>query len=118
MKWKELEEKYNPEKKYDNLPTLNKGRFWMKQGHIFEVPFYYIDYTLAQVIAFQYLLMDQKNHENAWKKYLKLTKCGGKYPFCELLEKNHLKNPFEDGTVKKVISGCEKILKSIDTSSF
>ena len=118
MKWRELEEKYNPEKKYDELPTLNKGRFWMKQGHIFEVPFYYIDYTLAQVIAFQYLLMDQKNHENAWKKYLKLTKCGGKYPFCELLEKNHLKNPFEDGTVKKVISGCEKILKSIDTSKF
>ena len=118
MKWRELEENYNPEKRYDDLPTLNKGRFWMKQGHIFEVPFYYIDYTLAQVIAFQFLLMDQKNHENAWKKYLKLTKCGGKYPFCELLEKNHLKNPFEDGAVKKVISGCEKILKSIDTSKF
>jgi len=90
----------------------------MRQSHIFGSPFYYIDYTLAQVVAFQFLLADQKNHENAWKKYLKLTKCGGKYPFCELLEKNHVKNPFDDGTVKKIISGCEKILKSIDASKF
>lgn len=116
--WKELEAKYNPEKKYDGLDTLARGRYWMRQSHIIERPFYYIDYTLAQVVAFQFLLLDQKNHENAWKKYLKLSKCGGKYPFCELLEKNHMKNPFDDGTVKKIISGCEKILKGIDTSKF
>ena len=116
--WKELEAKYTPEKKYDELETLSKGRYWMRQAHIIERPFYYIDYTLAQVVAFQFLLLDQKNHENAWKKYLKLSKCGGKYPFCELLEKNHMKNPFDDGTVKKIISGCEKILKGIDTSNF
>ena len=116
--WKELEAKYTPHKKYDGLPTLNNGRIWMRQAHIFASPFYDIDYTLAQVVAFQFLLADQKNHENAWKKYLKLTKCGGKYPFCELLEKNHMKNPFEDGTVKKIISGCEKILKGIDTKNF
>ena len=116
--WKELEAKYNPEKKYDKLPTLNKGRYWLRQGHIFSSPFYYIDYTLAQVIAFQFLLLDQKDHEKAWKKYVKLVKCGGKYPFCELLEHNKLKNPFEDGTMKKVIGGCQKILKGFDTSKF
>ena len=116
--WKSLEERYTPHKKYEGLDTLGRGRIWMRQAHIFSSPFYYIDYTLAQVVAFQFLLADQKNHENAWKKYLKLTKCGGKYPFCELLEKNHMKNPFEDGTVKKIISGCEKILKGIDTSNF
>ena len=116
--WKELEQRYNPEKKYDELPTLNKGRYWMRQAHIFSSPFYYIDYTLAQVVAFQFLLADQKNHEKAWKKYVKLVKCGGKYPFCELLEHNKLKNPFEDGTVKKVITGCVKILKEFDTSKF
>ena len=116
--WKELEAKYTPEKKYDELETLSRGRYWLRQAHIIERPFYYIDYTLAQVVAFEFLLADQKNHENAWKKYLKLSKCGGKYPFCELLEKNHMKNPFDDGVVKKIISGCEKILKGIDTSNF
>ena len=116
--WKELEGRYNPEKKFDELPTLGNGRYWMRQAHIFSSPFYYIDYTLAQVVAFQFLLLDQKSHEKAWKKYVKLVKCGGKYPFCELLEHNKLKNPFEDGTVKKVVSGCMKILKEIDTSKF
>ncbi len=116
--WKELEQRYNPEKKYDKLPTLNKGRYWLRQSHIFHAPFYYIDYTLAQVVAFEFLLLDHKNHENAWKKYVKLSKCGGKYPFCELLEHNKLKNPFEDGTMKKVMAGCQKILKEFDTSKF
>ena len=116
--WKELEQRYNPEKKYDKLPTLNKGRYWLRQSHIFASPFYYIDYTLAQVVAFEFLLLDHKNHENAWKKYVKLSKCGGKYPFCELLEHNKLKNPFEDGTMKKVMAGCQKILKEFDTSKF
>ena len=117
-KYLEIEKANLPHKKYDYCPTLAKGRWWLRQGHVFGSPFYYIDYTLAQVVAFQFLLMDQKNHQNAWKRYLKLTKCGGKYPFCELLEKNHMKNPFEDGTVKKIVSGCEKILKGIDTSNF
>ena len=116
--WKELEGRYNPEKKFDKLPTLNKGRYWLRQSHIFQAPFYYIDYTLAQVVAFQFLLADQKDHEKAWKKYVKLVKCGGKYPFCELLEHNKLKNPFADGTIKKVMAGCTKILKEFDTSKF
>ncbi len=116
--WKELESRYNPERVFDGLPTLNNGTYWLRQGHIFNSPFYYIDYTLAQVVAFQFLLTDQKDHAKAWKKYVKLVKCGGKYPFCELLEHNKLRNPFEEGTIKKVITGCEKILKGIDTSKF
>ena len=117
-KWKEIESRLTPHKKFDECPTLNKGTWWLRQGHIFTSPFYYIDYTLAQVVAFQFLLLDQKNHEKAWKKYVKLCKCGGKYPFCELLEKNKLKNPFEDGNVGKIVKGCEKILKGFDTSKF
>ena len=57
-----------------------------------------------------------KNHEKAWKKYTKLCKCGGKYPFLTLLEKNHLRNPFIDGNIKKVIKPLEKVLKGFDTS--
>ena len=116
--WREIENKYTPHKKYDECPTLNKGTYWLRQGHIFGAPFYYIDYTLAQVVAFQFLVEDRKNHASAWKKYLKLCKCGGKYPFVELLEHNHLHNPFEDGTVAKVMSKLTKILKEFDASKF
>lgn len=116
--WKGIEGRNSPHLKYDELPTLNKGTYWMRQSHIFGSPFYYIDYTLAQVVAFEFFLMDRKNHEKAWKKYVKFTKCGGKYPFCELLEKNHLKNPFEEGTIKKIMGPLIKVLKGFDQDKF
>ena len=115
-KFKEIESRYTPHKKYDDCPTLAKGTWWLRQSHVFGVPFYYIDYTLAQVVAFQFAIENMKNHEKTWKKYIKLCKCGGKYPFLELLEKNHLRNPFLDGNIRKVVKPLEKVLKGFDTS--
>ena len=114
--YKEIESRYTPHKKYDDCPTLNRGTWWMRQSHIFGSPFYYIDYTLAQVVAFQFAVENMKNHEKTWKKYIKLCKMGGKYPFLELLEKNHLRNPFVDGNVHKVIRPLAKVLKEFDQS--
>ena len=116
--YKRIEEKYLPHKKYDDVEIYNKGRFWMKQRHIIESPFYYIDYTLAQVVAFQFFVEDLKNHQKAWKKYVRLCKLGGKYPFTELLKQAHLNNPFVDGTVKKIIAPLKKYLKSIDDMKY
>ena len=117
--YKEIESRYTPHKKYDpEMKICEKGGWWMRQAHIFGSPFYYIDYTLAQVCAFQFAVEMNKNHEKTWKKYVKLCKCGGKYPFLTLLEKNHIRNPFEAGNIKKVIKPLEKILKNIDTSTF
>ena len=114
--YKEIESRYTPHKKYDDCPTLARGTWWMRQSHIFGSPFYYIDYTLAQVVAFQFAVGNMKNHEKTWKKYIKLCKMGGKYPFLELLEKNHLRNPFVDGNVRKVIRPLAKVLKEFDQS--
>ena len=86
----------------------------MKQRHIIESPFYYIDYTLAQVVAFQFFNEDNKDHQKAWKKYVRLCKLGGKYAFTELLQKAHINNPFVDGTIKKTIKPLKKYLASID----
>ena len=116
--WKSLEAKYTPHKKYDFCPTLNKGTYWLRQGHIFSTPFYYIDYTLAQVVAFQFFLEMRKNHEKTWKKYVKLCKFGGQAPFVSLLEHNKLRNPFVEGNVDKVIKPLEKVLKEFDTKKF
>ena len=113
-KWMELEKKYRPWMSYKNVPFLNKGKIWIRQSHIFSSPFYYIDYTLAQVLAFEFKCEMDKNREKAWKKYIKLLKMGGKYPFVELITKAHLKNPFVDGTVKKYTKPLMKILDSTD----
>ncbi|MCR5333244.1 MAG: M3 family oligoendopeptidase [Bacilli bacterium] len=117
--WLDIQSRYEPHKKYpEELKCFSHGAGWIRQSHIFGVPFYYIDYTLAQVCAFQFLVEMRKNHERAWRKYVKLCKCGGKYPFVKTLEKNHLRNPFIDGNIKKVIRPLVKILNSFDDSKF
>lgn len=117
-KYLEIEQANLPHKKYDFCPTLAKGKWWIRQSHVFGTPFYYIDYTLAQVVAFQFLAEDLKDHQKAWKKYVKLCKLGGKMPFTGLLEKVHLRNPFEEGNVKKNITPLLKVLKGFDKSKF
>ena len=113
-KWHELEEKYTPYKAalYKDCPYMATGHRWLTQSHIFACPFSYIDYTLAQVMAFQFFNLDRKNHALAWKRYLKLCKMGGKYPFRSLVKKDGMKDPFEPGVVSKSIKPLLKVLKS------
>lgn len=89
---------------------MAEGHRWLTQAHIFESPFYYIDYTLAQVMAFQFFNLDRKNHQLAWKRYLNLCKMGGKYPFRTLVNKAHMKDPFQEGVIKKTIAPLPKVL--------
>ena len=106
-KWREIEQKYTPWKDYDGMSYYERGCFWYRQGHIFSTPFYYIDYTLAQVCAFQFLLLDLENHENAWGKYLDLCKLGGSKSFTGLLTAVGLKNPFEAGSLNEIMPKVE-----------
>lgn len=113
-KWAELEKVYRPWLNFEGFDYLENGGWWVRQSHIFASPFYYIDYTLAQVLALQFKCEMDKNRERAWKKYIKLLKMGGKYPFLTLVEKDHLRNPFVDGNVKKVIKPQVKILNEFE----
>lgn len=116
-KWREIEQKYTPYKNYKGYKVYEEGNMWLKQSHIFQSPFYYIDYTLAQVAAFQFLIEMRKNQPKAWAKYNRLCKLGGKYPFVELLKHAHLNNPFEAGSLKKIVRQLNKILNSFDDLS-
>lgn len=116
-KWRELEKKYTPWKDYDGIAYYERGCYWHRQGHIFSSAFYYIDYTLAQVCAFQFLILDRKNHEAAWKKYYDLCKLGGSKSFLELLHEVDLKNPFKNGCLNEVINQLIPILKELEISN-
>ncbi|MGE4379189.1 MAG: M3 family oligoendopeptidase, partial [Candidatus Izemoplasmatales bacterium] len=112
--WRKIEQKYLPFKDYDDDSFLEKGTYWYRQGHIFGSPFYYIDYTLAQILAFQYWVKSRENHQEAFKSYLKLCRLGGSKSFVNLIEAVNLNNPFKDGTVKKVIEPIKNYLDSVD----
>jgi len=109
--WSELERIYLPHRDYDGLRFLEEGGLWMRQSHIFQMPFYYIDYALAQVCAFQFWQRDLVNHKMAWRDYLKLCKAGGSRSFVDLVQLANLKSPFEAGTLREVADELRRYLK-------
>lgn len=117
-KWREIEKKYLPSKNYDENEFLDRGTYWFKQGHIFSSPFYYIDYTLAQVCAFQFWIKNKEDKDKAWEDYLRLCKAGGSKSFLSLVELADLDNPFVDGTIKRTVGPLKAWLDGIDDSKF
>ena len=99
--WREIEQKYMPWRDYDGNAFLEEGGFWMQKQHIFLYPFYYIEYALAQICAFQYYGRMKEDRSAAWEDYLRLCKAGGTKGYFELLGIGNLLNPFKEGTVEK-----------------
>ncbi|WP_169085044.1 M3 family oligoendopeptidase [Paenibacillus sp. PL91] len=112
--WRDIERKYLPHRNYADNQYLEQGGFWHKQGHIFRTPFYYIDYTLAQICAFQFWKKMHEDRTAAWADYLKLCRLGGSLSFTELVKAAGLKSPFEDGCVSSVVGSIESWLDSVD----
>ena len=115
--WKDIEDKYLPHRDYDGYEYLEAGGFWQRQGHIYASPFYYIDYTLAQVCAFQFWKRSREDFESAWKDYLHLCQLGGSLSFTKLVKEAGLISPFDDGCVESVIDAIEEYLNSVDDAS-
>lgn len=116
--WRELEKMYVPFKNYDGCELLEKGCWWYQQGHIFQGPFYYIDYTLAQVCAQEFFIRKEENDAEYWNDYLHLLKLGGTKSFTKLCEEAHIGIPFTEGTVKEVMQRLESKLDSIDDTKW
>ncbi|WP_435925757.1 M3 family oligoendopeptidase [Paenibacillus sp. DYY-L-2] len=115
--WREIERKYLPHRDYADNEYLERGGFWQKQSHIFNTPFYYIDYTLAQICAFQFWKKMHENREAAWDQYLHLCRQGGSQSFTELVKVAGLISPFEEGCVTSVIGSIEEWLNRVDDAA-
>lgn len=112
--WRDLENKYQPHKNYKGNDLLERGGWWFKQGHIFKNPFYYIDYTLAQICALQFWKKMREDRKSGWQDYLNICKIGGTKSFLDIVKEANLISPFEDGCVSSVIGTINEYLESID----
>ena len=78
------------------------------------MPFYYIDYCLAQTVALQFWAMIQKDRKDAWEHYMAYTKQGGSRVFTELLENAGMESPFQENCLKNVCSAAKEWLEAFD----
>ena len=110
--WKELLGIYMPWMKLDgDIPFYSEGEGWQRQHHIYSMPFYYIDYCLAQTVALEFWKKIGEDLPNAWRYYMAYTEQGGSRTFTELLKNAGLESPFEESCLRSV---CEKASTYLD----
>ncbi len=108
--WRRLEKVYMPWRKYDGNAFLEEGGFWMQKQHIFLYPFYYADYALAQICAFEYYDRYLEDKQGAWRDYLNLCRAGGSKSYYELFKLGGITVPFADDAVKNAVEPIAKLL--------
>ena len=115
--WKRLLGVYQPWLRLDGgIPFFADGEGWQRQGHIYQSPFYYIDYCLAQTVSLEFWALLQDDPRAAWEKYMAYTRQGGSRPFTELLKNAALESPFSPDTLRTVCEKAAKWLEGYDLS--
>lgn len=100
--WEELEKKYRPWLDMDGLPFYGRYAHWQWKMHVYLDPLYYIDYCMAQTVAFQLWTLSLENREAAWSKYLAFVDAAGTKTFSELCTAAGLRIPYESGTIREI----------------
>ena len=101
----------NPVDGCTQIMRQGKGGFWQKQQHIYNSPFYYIDYSLAQSCALQYKVKMDEDFDAAWASYLKLCRLSASDFFTNMVKEVGLMSPFEPGCIKNIVEKLEKYVK-------
>ena len=100
--WLKLEKEYRPHLNLTDLPFYSRGAGWQHQLHIYLYPLYYIDYCMAQAVAFQFFSLSLEDWKKAFSKYLAFVDGAGTKTFEELVLSAGLKLPYEDGVLDSV----------------
>ena len=111
--WRKLEAEFRPHLHFEGIPYLEEGTRWQYQMHIYETPFYYIDYCLAQTAALQFLLASQKDYDGAFARYVRFLSQGGEKVFTDLLEEAGLRSPFQEGALGQLAQETEQLLEKL-----
>ena len=76
---------------------------WQRQLHLFEVPFYYIEYGIAQLGAIGLWKQYKENKEKALNNYMAALSLGGTRTLPELYDAAGLRFNFSKGHIKQLM---------------
>ncbi|TAK12308.1 MAG: M3 family oligoendopeptidase [Anaerolineae bacterium] len=98
--WCELWDRFTPGIDFSGLEKEKASR-WLRQLHIHQVPFYYVDYGLAQLGAVQVWANAIKDQAAATRKYRTMLALGATRPLPELYAAAGVKLAFDADTLGK-----------------
>ncbi|MFZ0531838.1 MAG: M3 family oligoendopeptidase [Anaerolineales bacterium] len=112
-KWAELWKRFMIGEDWSGLDDVMVTG-WQRKQHIFEVPFYYVEYGMASLGAFQVwrnALKDQKGAVAAYRRALAL---GGTVPLPKLYETAGGRFAFDAQTLQDAVSLAEEMIEKLE----
>jgi oligoendopeptidase F len=113
QKWAELRQRFSIGVDWSGLEDIMVTG-WQSKQHIFEVPFYYVEYGLASLGAFQVwrnALKDQKAAVAAYRRALAL---GGTVPLPKLYETAGARFAFDAKTLQEAVGLAEEMIEKLE----
>lgn len=92
-----------------------RSYLWHAQLHIFEVPFYYIEYGIAQLGALQVWMNFRKDPEFGLQKYLEGLSLGYTRPIPDIYAAADIEFNFTEKKVSELVAYVEKELDALKT---
>ncbi|EDZ59244.1 M3 family oligoendopeptidase [Bacillus cereus group sp. MYBK77-1] len=87
---------------------------WLPVLHIFEIPFYYIEYAIAQLGALQMYKQYKENPKQALENYKKALSLGSSKSLTEVYEAAGIRFDFSSETIKELMAFVEKELELLE----
>ncbi len=112
-KWGELWDRFIPGVDYSGLEEF-KVTGWHRKQHIHQVPFYYVEYGLAQLGAVQIFGNARTDQARAVAAYRKALSLGGQATLPQLFAAAQAKFAFDVPTLKKAVDLMEGVVKELD----
>lgn len=100
--WTEIMDRYDAGVDYTGLEAVRRN-LWQKQLHIFECPFYYIEYGIAQIGALQVWANFKKDPKKAIDDLFRAESLGSSRPVKELFEAANIKFDFSPRTLEPLM---------------
>jgi oligoendopeptidase F len=90
-----------------------RASVWHRQLHIFEIPFYYVEYGIAQLGALQLWQASRRDLPATLDHYLKGLSLGGSRPLPELFQTSGLAFDFTDKTIAPLMRNVKEALAEL-----
>jgi M3 family oligoendopeptidase len=107
--WSKIWDIYKPGIDFSGHEEYKYAR-WYAQAHIFGMPFYYIDYAIAETGAMQLALMDSKDHDKTVAAYLELCRIGGTKSVLDIFKSVGMRSPFDETLMHDLMAHAEEEL--------
>jgi len=110
--WLSLMDRFGGNEDWSGFEQV-RARLWHRQLHIFEIPFYYVEYGIAQLGALQLWQASRRDLPAALDHYLAGMRLGGSRPLPELFQTAGLAFDFTDKTIAPLMRNVKDALMEL-----